>query len=122
MKKPELLILVAIWDFLVAAGAFICIAVISVFGFPPAISLAYGPALVGVIFGLSVVALILLAGLIVSLMGGIGVLRGKEWGRVLSLVTAAIGIFAFPVGTAAGVLIIIYLTRADVRRYFSPAA
>jgi uncharacterized membrane protein (DUF2068 family) len=122
MHKPELLILVAVWDFLVAAGAFIGIAAISVLGFPPAISLAYGPALVGVIFGLSVVVLILLAVLIISLMGGIGLMRGKEWGRALSLVTAALSLFSLPIGTAVGVLTIIYLSRADVRRYFSPAA
>ena len=34
MHKPELLVLIAIWDFLVAAGAFIGIALISVFRIP----------------------------------------------------------------------------------------
>jgi hypothetical protein len=122
MKKPQYLILITIWDFLVAAATFILIALISVFGFPPAITLAYGPALVGVIFGLSVIVLLLLAVLIISLMGGIGLVRGREWGRVLSLVNAALSLFIVPVGTAAGILSIIYLTRSDVRGYFhSPA-
>jgi hypothetical protein len=49
-------------------------------------------------------------------------LRGKEWGRVLSLVNAALSLFSPPIGTAAGVLSIIYLTRADVRAYFKSAA
>lgn len=122
MKKPDLLVLIAIWDFLVAAGSFILVVLISGFAFPPAISQSYGPAMVGVIFGLSVIVLLLLTLVVISLSGGIGLLRGKEWGRVLSLVNAALSLFSPPIGTAAGVLSIIYLTRADVRAYFKSAA
>jgi hypothetical protein len=121
MKKPDLLVLIAIWDFLVAAGSFILVVLISGFAFPPAISQSYGPAMVGVIFGLSVIVLLLTL-VVISLSGGIGLLRGKEWGRVLSLVNAALSLFSPPIGTAAGVLSIIYLTRADVRAYFKSAA
>jgi len=122
MQKPELLVLVAIWDFLVALVALIGICAISVLAFPPIIGQAYGPALVGLVFGLSVIMLIFVAILVVSLLGGIGLLRSKEWGRVMSLVNAAFSLFYFPVGTAIGVLAIIYLTRTDVRGYFNPVA
>ena len=122
IKKPELVILVAVWDFLVAIFAFVALLLLSIFVFPPATGMAFGPALVGVILGLCVLALFLLGLLLVSVLGGIGLLRGREWGRALSLVVAALSVFALPVGTAAGVLIIVYLTRGEVRQYFSPVA
>ncbi len=56
--------------------------------------------------------------LIAALAAGIGVLSGREYGRILSLVHGDIGLLFFPVGTIIGVLVIVYLTRADVREYF----
>ena len=121
MKKPEYLLLIAVWDFLVAAGAFVLVTFIALYAFPPVIAQAYGPALVGVIFGLSVVVLLALVVLIISLMGGIGLLKARQWGRGLTLVTAALSLFSIPIGTAVGLLSILYLTRLRCAGVFQPS-
>lgn len=121
MKRPDLLLLVAIWQFLNAGALLIGIAAISVFAFPGALD-HYGPAHIsgdiGAIFGLSIAVLFLLGGIGLSLVGGIGLLLGKDWGRIVSIVNAVLSLFAFPIGTVIGVLVLIYLTRPEVRGYF----
>lgn len=67
---------------------------------------------------MSVVLLVMLAYFVLALMGGIGLLQGREWGRILSIVHAALSLFWIPIGTVIGILIIIYLTKQEVREYF----
>lgn len=128
MKRPDLLILVAIWQFLCAFFLLIGIAAIDVFAFPEALGYslwwsAYGPAFVdvGAIFGLSIAILVLLCLIGLSLAGGIGILKAKNWGRIISIINAAIGLINIPVGTVIGVLIIIYLSKDEVQAYFEGA-
>ena len=118
MKRPDLLILIAAWQFITAFLALIGICAIAVFAFPNVIGPLWGPALTGGIFGLSVAILVLLVFIGIAIAGGIGILRGQEWGRVLSIVHAALSLFAFPIGTTIGILVIIYLTKSDVSEYF----
>ena len=118
MKKPDLIILVAVWDFLSALGALIAISAIAVFAFPAVLAERFGPTLVGIMFMLSVFVLILLVFLIISLAGGIGLLWGKEWGRLSGIVNATMSLFYLPAGTVVGILILIYLTSPEVRDYF----
>ena len=118
MKRPDLLILIAIWQFITAFIALIGICAIAVFAFPDVIGLLWGPALTGGIFGLSVAILLLLVFIGIAITGGIGILRGQEWGRVLSIVHAALSLFFFPIGTTIGILVIIYLTKSEVSEYF----
>jgi hypothetical protein len=80
MKKPDRLVLVAAWDFIAAFWAIISISVIALFALPEVMAPYFGRALLGVIFGLSLGMLILLAVLSIALSIGIGVLSGKEWG------------------------------------------
>lgn len=117
MKRPDLLILVAVWEFVTALGTLIGVAAISVFAFP-GVAWVGGPPLAGHFFGLSLAVLVLLcyAGLAVS--GGIGLLLGKEWGRIVSIVHAALTLLWIPIGTVIGVLVLIYLTKYDVVKYF----
>ena len=118
MKRPDLLILVAVWEFLTALGAAIGISAIAVFVFPK-VGLLWGPALVGGIFFLSIGVLILLCYIGIAVAGGIGLLNGKEWGRILSITHAAISLLWFPVGTIIGILALIYLMQSGVREYFA---
>lgn len=118
MKRPDLLILIAIWQFITAFIAIIGVCLIAVFVFPDAVGPLWGQALTGVIFGLSISILVLLAFIGIAVAGGIGLLKGQEWGRVLSIVHAALSLFTFPIGTIIGVLAIVYLTKADVTEYF----
>ena len=71
-----------------------------------------------VVVALSVALLVMVAYFIIALMGGIGLLQGKDWGRILSIVHAALSLFWIPIGTVIGILVIIYLTKQEVREYF----
>lgn len=118
MKRPNFLILIAAWQFISAFFALAGICIIAVFVFPDAVGPLWGQALAGVIFGLSISILVLLVFIGISIAGGIGILRGQEWGRVLSIIHAALGLFGFPMGTVLGILVIVYLTKSDVSEYF----
>ncbi len=59
--------------------------------------------------------------LILSLPGilaGYGLLKGKEWGRILALVVTVLGLFNFPLGTAIGVYALYVLLQQEARFYF----
>ena len=123
MKRPDLLILVAIWEFLAAFGALIGISAIAIFAFPNTTWMwgmnVWHMGGVGAVFGLSIAMLVLLAFMGISIAGGIGLLAGKEWGRLLSIAQAGISLLWIPFGTVIGILIIIYLTKPDAREYFT---
>jgi hypothetical protein len=118
MKRPDLLVLVAIWAFLSALLYFIGIVAIAVFAMPEALGFEWGPANAGSIFGLSIGILFLLCFCGLCLAGGIGILKAKSWGRIIGIVIAALSLFWFPIGTVIGVLVIIYLARPEIREYF----
>jgi hypothetical protein len=133
MKKPDLLVLIAIWQFITAFVALIGIAAIAVFAFPAVLGYwdgygygmmgrDYGMPVWGGVFGLSVGILVLLCYLVLAIAGGIGLTlnKGHEWARIVSLVQNALALFAIPVGTVLGTLSIIYLTKQEVRDYFNP--
>jgi len=117
MRRPDLLILVAIWMFLSVVFTLIGMAAILLFAFP---GVSYHVVYfdVGAVFGLSIVLLSLLATAGIGLTGGIGLLQGRSWGRILGIVHAVLSLFAFPFGTVIGVLVIIYLAKPEVREYF----
>ena len=137
MKRPDLLVLIAVWMFLSAFGIFIGIAAVcSAFFFaypwmawdgmmePWGMWGMWGmPQMGGIAFiMLGIVALVMVAYFVLALMGGIGLLRGREWGRILSIVHAALSLFWVPIGTVIGILILIYLTKAEVREYFEASS
>ena len=117
MKRPDLLILIAIWEFITAFFALIGISAIATFAFPDAIDTSWGPAIPGAIFGLSTAVLVLICYIGIAIAGGVGILKGKDWGRILSIAHAALSLFFFPIGTAIGILSIIYLVRPEVTEY-----
>ena len=125
MKRPDLLVLIAVWEFLSALGILIGIAAISsAFLFVPGMWMwgwgMWDAHTMGgfAIFALSTVLLVMVTYFILALMGGIGLLQGKGWGRILSIVHAAFSLFWIPIGTIIGILVIIYLTRQEVIEYF----
>ena len=135
MKKPDLLILIAIWEFLTAFCAFIGIAAIAIFAIP-AVSGNWGNWMpmsgyyhgtmwnsgsvmsMGAIFGLSIAIFVLFCYLVVAILAGIGLLMGKEWGRITAIVHSALSLVSFPIGTVIGVMSIIYLTKQETKDYF----
>ena len=107
-----------IWAFFSAFLYLIGIAAIAIFAFPEALGFMYGPANVGSIIGQSFGIFVLLCCIGLSLAGGIGILKAKSWGRIISIVVAVLSLFWIPVGTVLGVLVLIYLAKAEVREYF----
>lgn len=117
MKRPDMLILIAIWRFIAAFMLAIGIIAISVFAFPEAVD--HGD--IGGLFGLSIAIIVLLALVSLSVAAGIGLIKGKSWGRTLALVNAVLDLLNIPIGTVIGVLTLIYLLRPEVREYFETA-
>jgi hypothetical protein len=111
----DLLSIIAIWELITAFGALIGISAVAVLICPEVIDLFTGPALPGVIFGLSVAILVLLCYIGLAIAGGIGLIRGKDWGWILSIVHAILTLFFFPIGTVIGILTIIFLIRPEVK-------
>ncbi len=118
MRKPDLLILPAIWDFLLAFTMLIGLVAILIFAIPSVMTDTFGMERTAAFFGLSIAIVFIITILLVALAAGIGLLQAKNWGRILTIVVAAASVLSVPFGTAAGILIIIYLTRQDVKRIF----
>jgi len=117
MERPDLLVLVAVWEFITAFVALVgavCIGAIAI----PAVVATGDPYVAAPLAFLSIPTLLLLCYAGLGTAGGIGLLLGREWGRIMSIVDAAFTLLWFPIGTALGILVIIYLTKADVRDYF----
>ncbi len=119
-KRPDVIILIAVWQFLHAVGAFIGLIAIAIFAFPAVANLD-GIARTGGLFALSIGALVLLCFTILAAAGGFGLVNGTELGRILSIVHAALNLPFIPIGTVLGVLVIIYLGKPEVKEYFEPA-
>jgi Ca2+/Na+ antiporter len=129
MKKPDLLILIAIWEFITAFFAFVGIAAIAVFAIPAVTNEwtyrfgdGYRMGMVGGIFGLSIAILVLLFFPALAIAGAIGLLlnKGHEWARIVSIIHSGLSLLVVPIGTVIGTLSIIYLTKPEVRDYFNP--
>lgn len=116
VKRPNQLVLIAIWQFLtvlpilyfllmyvgLAAGQ------ISATDWIGLLLWVYGAALAGI-----------LGYIVVPVVGGIGLMKGHEWGRKLSIAYAILSLALLPIGTIIGILSLRYLMRKDVKEYFS---
>jgi len=78
------------------------------------LSLSFVPG-IGGIFGLLGIVFVIAGAL--SLIFAIAFLTGRNWGRILMMIGAVIELFAFPVGTIIGIIILWYLTRPRVKAY-----
>jgi hypothetical protein len=55
-----------------------------------------------------------------EVIGGIGLLKRKEWGRILILVVSFFNLINFPLGTALGVYSFIILLKEETVGLFNP--
>jgi hypothetical protein len=53
-----------------------------------------------------------------TLIGGIGLLKYREWARTLTIVMSAINLLSIPLGTALGIYGIWALTKDETRALF----
>ena len=64
----------------------------------------------------SLMALLALPGI----AAGYGLLKRREWGRVLAIIVAVLGLVNFPIGTLVGVYVLWVLFQQAANEYFSP--
>ena len=122
MKRPDLLLMVAIWAFFSAFLYVVGVVAIATFSLPEAVNPDYGPTEVGSIVGQSIAILVLLCCAGLSLAAGVGILKAESWGRILGIVVAVLSLFWIPIGTVLGVLILIYLAKSEIRAYFEDSS
>ena len=120
MKRPDLLILIAVWEFLTAAVALAGVVLIALFAVSSVVVEVSGDFVVRGVGAtlVSIGALVLLTFCGFGVAAGVGVLMGKEWGRIAAIVHSALSAFWVPVGTVIGVLALVYLTKQEIRDYF----
>jgi hypothetical protein len=70
------------------------------------------------LFGIGIGFLFVAAGALLGLAAGLGLLRLKNWARILAIVLAIFSLLAFPIGTIIGGLIIWYLIKPEVKEVF----
>ncbi len=69
------------------------------------------------------VGLVLVAGVGALLfLAGLGLLRLKAWGRLLGILFGVLALVGFPLGTALGIVIIVYLVSPGIRLLYGPKA
>lgn len=125
MKKPDKLILIAVWQFITAFMSLIgIVAVVTDYWEASWNGTDWRSGMIGVnTFWSSVVILLLLCFLALAIVGGVGLMlnRGRAWARMVSIIHSALSLFAIPVvGTIIGTLSIIYLAKQEVGDYFNP--
>lgn len=70
-----------------------------------------------IIVNIAMVVLIVLS--IPGIIAGIGLLKRKEWARILTLILSALDLINFPLGTALGVYSIWALVQPEVMAEFN---
>ena len=120
--RPDGVVLAAAWFVVAAVLALIGVAAILAFGYPAVLDetttgAARRLAISGVSFGLVVVVAFGAA----NVVGAMGLLGLRSWGRVWAITLAAVSLLLFPVGTVAGGLIIGYLLTGEAKDAFTPS-
>jgi len=55
-----------------------------------------------------------------KIIAGIGLMKKKEWGRILTLVVAFLSILSFPLGTALAIYTFVILVKDETIQLFKP--
>ncbi len=122
MKRPDGLTVIAVWNFVQAF--FLLVGACSLLAIPASGVLSEIGDPIGefwVVFGVTCGVIWFLISGIALVLAGWGLLRMKQWARWLTFVLAIFSLFAFPIGTVIGAVIIWYLLKEDVREAFEMA-
>lgn len=119
-KRPDLVTLIAIYQFFVAA---IFLMVVVVLGIGLGAVLLAAMAEDAMIAGPILFAIMVVMGFImaINVAAGWGLLAMKDWARWLALVLGVFGLLNFPIGTVAGVFKIWYFLSAEGQQAFDAA-
>ncbi|MCA9952183.1 MAG: hypothetical protein KDE48_21175 [Anaerolineales bacterium] len=55
-----------------------------------------------------------------GILAGIGLLKGKNWGRILAIIVGGFNLLSFPIGTVFGLYTFWVLFQNDAPDYFRP--
>jgi uncharacterized Tic20 family protein len=122
MKRPDGVTIIAVWYFVEAF--FLLIGLCSLIALPVSgvfSDIGDPTGEFWVYFGLTCGAIWILISGIALVLAGWGLLGMKQWARWLAFVLAIFSLFAFPIGTIIGAVIIWYLLKQDVREAFEMA-
>lgn len=119
-RRADYVTLIAIYQFVSGALYLIgALAMVVIAALPVVLAVDYP------VYGLGVTLAVLCFGTLVSgalgiarLVVGFGLLRMQSWARWAAVVLAILGLGGFPIGTAIGVLILIYLLSDEGRAAF----
>ncbi len=122
MKRPDGVTAIAVWYFVDAF--FMLMGACALLTIPASGVLSEIGDPIGkfwVVFGVTCGVIWVLISGIALVLAGWGLLRMKQWARWLAFVLAIFSLFAFPIGTVIGAVIIWYLLKDDVREAFELA-
>ncbi|UCD99530.1 MAG: hypothetical protein JSV42_02025 [Chloroflexota bacterium] len=123
MKRPDGVTVIAVWYFVQAF--LLLILACTLLAIPASGVIADINDPIGefwVIFSLTCGEIFIVLTGIALVFAGWGLLRMKQWARWLAFVLGIFSLFAFPVGTVIGALIIWYLFKDEVREAFDMAS
>ena len=114
--------MVSVWFIINAAIALVGAAAVAILAFPAVLLETQGTderyfAIAGLSFGLFLLGVFG----VLDVAAVVGLLRLRNWGRMLAIVLAALGLIIFPFGTLAGLFIIWYLLTDTGKRPFGAA-
>ena len=122
MKRPDGVTAIAVWFFVEAFLTLMIACTLIAIPFSGVFSdIGDSTGEFWATFGLTCMVVFVLVQAIALLLAGWGLLRMKGWARWLAFILAIFGLFAFPIGTVIGALIIWYLIKDDVREAFEAA-
>ena len=117
--KPDGVILIAIYQFISSIPGLIIGAAILTIALPAVlIEVDDQIGLIASIFGISLAVLFTLGLSLISIITGIGLIRLKNWARWVTCGLSLLIIWAVPIGTLIGGLILFYLLQDDVKHKF----
>jgi len=121
-ERPEGIVLLAIYHFLVAVPGIIIGILILIIPVPAvAVSVSDVIGLTAALAGLAL-AILLTGGLgIVYLITGIGLLYMQNWARWMAIALAILSLLFIPIGTIIGAIVLVYLFNEPVKRLFEHA-
>lgn len=104
MKRPDGVTLISVYYWFLAA-----LFVLGICSIPFTVLGGDNRSVIGIVFGLAFGLFFTIAGAVASALVGWGLWNLKSWARMAAIVLAILQLFAFPVGTVIGALIIWYL-------------
>jgi hypothetical protein len=63
-----------------------------------------------------IILFIIFANGILWFLGGLGLLYRRNWGRILIVIAAIISLFNFPIGTALGIIYLVFMFKDRIEK------